>query len=57
VGSQDDEHGVGLVKVRASRGGNTMEQNAVHVFHFADGKVTSVWLHNYDQAAGDAFWQ
>jgi uncharacterized protein len=53
----NDEHGVALVKVRASRGDRTMEQNVVHVFHLADGKVKEFWLHNFDQATVDAFWQ
>ena len=52
----NDEHGVGLIKVRASRGDRTMEQNAVHVFHFTGGQVSEVWVHNDDQAATDAFF-
>ena len=53
----NDEHGVALVKVQASRGDRAMEQNVVHVFHLADGKVKEFWLHNFDQATVDAFWQ
>jgi uncharacterized protein len=53
----NDEHAVALVKVRATRGGRTLEQNAVHVWHMADGQVTEYWLHPYDQAEADAFWQ
>ncbi len=53
----NDEHAVALVRVRGSRGDRTMEQNAVHVFHMVDGKVKEYWLHNFDQAASDAFWQ
>jgi uncharacterized protein len=52
----NDEHGVGLVRVRASRGDRTMEQNAVHVYHFTGGQVSEVWVHNDDQAAADAFF-
>jgi uncharacterized protein len=52
----NDEHGVALIKVRASRGDRTMEQNAVHVWHLADGKVHEYWLFTDDQAAADDFF-
>ncbi len=53
----NDEHGVGLVSVRATRGERTLEQNAVHVWHMSDGQATEYWLHAYDQTEVDAFWK
>ena len=39
----DDEHGVALVVIRASRGGRSVEVNEAHVFHMRDGKVVEFW--------------
>ena len=52
----NDEHGVSLAKVRAERGGKTLEDNAVLVFHIRDGKTSEVWLHPGDVYAGDEFF-
>lgn len=48
-----DEHAVILNKVRATRGGNTLEQNQVVVMHVKGGKIAEVWLHFSDQQAMD----
>jgi ketosteroid isomerase-like protein len=52
----NDEHGVGLVHATAKRGDASWEGNIVHVFHFSDGSVTEVWVHEQDQYATDEFW-
>jgi uncharacterized protein len=49
----DDEHGVALVVVTASRGGRTVEVNAVDAMHLRDGKVVEVWTVPTDQYAFD----
>ena len=49
----DDEHGVALVVVTASRGGRTVKVNAVDVMHLRDGKVVEVWTVPTDQYAFD----
>jgi len=48
-----DDHAVVLNKVRASRGGKTLEQQQVVVMHIRDGKVAEVWLQFSDQQAMD----
>lgn len=53
----DDEHGVALVVVNASRGGRSVEVNEAHVFHLHDGKVTEFWnastdMYAYDEVIG-----
>jgi len=49
----DDEHGVALVGLTASRGGRSIKVNAVDVMHLRDGKVTEVWAIPADQYAFD----
>jgi ketosteroid isomerase-like protein len=49
----DDEHGVALVVLTASRGGRTIKVNAVNVMHLRDGKVVEVWAVPTDQYAFD----
>jgi ketosteroid isomerase-like protein len=49
----DDEHGVALVVVTASRGGRTVMVNAVDAMHLRDGKVVEVWTVPTDQYAFD----
>lgn len=49
----DDEHGVALVVVTASRGGRTVKVNAVDAMHLRDGKVMEVWTVPTDQYAFD----
>jgi len=49
----DDEHGVALVALSASRGGRSVNVNAVDVMHLRDGKVVEVWTVPVDQYAFD----
>lgn len=49
----DDEHGVALVVLTASRGGRSVEVNEAHVFHMRDGKVTEFWNASTDMYAFD----
>jgi ketosteroid isomerase-like protein len=49
----DDEHGVALAVLTASRGGRSFELNEVQVFHLRDGKVVEVWIAPTDQYATD----
>jgi len=49
----DDEHGVALVRMTASRGGKTAITNVAHVFHLRDGTVTEFWDASTDQYAFD----
>ncbi len=52
----NDVHGVGLIHVAAERGGRTIDERAVNVFHISDGKVTEAWYYPEDISAYDAFW-
>lgn len=49
----DDEHGVALVAVTASRDGRSINVNGVHVMHLRGGKVTEFWNTSTDQYAID----
>ena len=50
-----DDHAVILNKVRATRSGQTQEQDQVVVMHLRDGKISEVWLQFSDQQALDEF--
>lgn len=52
----NDEHGVALVTVSASRGGESFEGRVIHVFHMSDGKMTEFWSYPEDQSSYDEFW-
>jgi uncharacterized protein len=49
----DDEHGVALVTLTASRGGRSAEVKEAHVFHLRDGRVTEFWNASTDMYAYD----
>jgi uncharacterized protein len=49
----DDEHGVALAVLTASRGGRSVEVNEAHVFHMRDGKVVEFWNASTDMYAVD----
>jgi ketosteroid isomerase-like protein len=49
----DDEHGVALVTVMASRGSRNIKVDGAHVMHLRDGKVTEFWDTATDQYAID----
>jgi ketosteroid isomerase-like protein len=51
----NDDHAVLLNKTRATRGGNTLEQDQVVVMHIQAGKVVEAWLQFSDQQALDEF--
>ena len=53
----NDEHGVALVNVTASRGGKSIDQPSVNVFHMKDGKMTEFWAFTEDPTEWDAFWE
>ncbi len=52
----NDEHGVALTRGSAQRGGKSLDNNGVQVFHIRDGKAIESWMHPGDQAATDEFW-
>jgi uncharacterized protein len=52
----NDEHGVVLATAKAERGGKTLSDNGVQVFHLRDGKVTESWIHPSDQYEADEFF-
>lgn len=52
----NDDHGVALVTVTATRGDKSFEGNVVHVFHMHDDKMTEFWAFNEDQSLFDEFW-
>jgi ketosteroid isomerase-like protein len=52
----NDDHAIGMVKTTGERGGRTLNDNGVQVFHIDDGKVTESWFHPGDQYADDEFW-
>src|SRR6266511_3374360 len=52
----NDEHGVVLATAKAEKGGKTLSDNGVQVFHLRDGKVTESWLHPSDQYEADEFF-
>ena len=49
----NDDHTVILNSVRASRGGQVLEQQQVVVLHIRDGKVAETWLQFSEQQAMD----
>ena len=49
----DDEHGVVLVAITASRGGRSIEVNEAHVSHLRDGKIVEFWGATTDMYAED----
>jgi uncharacterized protein len=49
----NDDHAVILNTVRASRGGQVLEQQQVVVLHIRDGKVSETWLQFSEQQAMD----
>ena len=50
----DDEHGVSLVDVTASRGGQTIRSYDAHIFHLRDGKIVEFWNGSSDPYSFDA---
>lgn len=52
----NDDHAVALVTMHVERDGKALDGNAVHIYHVDDGRVTSAWIVQEDQAAWDEFW-
>lgn len=52
----DDEHVFAAYGVSAERGGKSLRDSAVLVFHVRDGRVTEVWGTSGDQYLADDFW-
>ncbi len=52
----NDDHGVALVTVSATRGDKSFEGRVVHVFHMRDGKMTEFWAFPEDSNLFDEFW-
>ena len=51
----DDEHGVALMYLSASKGGRSIEINDVHVVHMRDGKIVEFWDASPQQDVLDEF--
>jgi uncharacterized protein len=51
----NDDHAVILNRVKATRGGQILEQNQVVVMHFKGGKIAESWLHFSNQQDMDEF--
>lgn len=52
----NDDHGVALVTVSATRGDKTLEDRVIHVFHMRDGKMTEFWAFSENQDSFNDFW-
>lgn len=52
----NDTHGVVLQSARASRGGKSIEIQAMGVFHFSGGKITEAWFHDLDPYTADRWY-
>lgn len=52
----NDDHGVALVNVSATRGNKSFEGRSVHVFHMRDGELTEFWDFPENPAELDEFW-
>ena len=52
----DDEHTVGLHLATGERGGRTLEDHEVVVFHVRDDKVVEVWQYVENQYTYDEFF-
>ena len=52
----NDDHGVALVNISATRGDKSIEARIVHVFHMRGGKMTEFWAVSEDQDLFDEFW-
>ena len=52
----NDEHGVALQTLRATKGDRSIEIRSVAIYHFRDGKVSEWWTVDMNQAESDAFY-
>jgi uncharacterized protein len=51
-----DRHAAALVRETAERQGKKLDQNSVHLYHVANGKVTEGWFYPGDPYTDDEFW-
>ena len=52
----NDEHGVGMVNMTASREGKELNAKEVQVSHIKDGKIIEAWSFPEDVRVSDEFW-
>ena len=52
----DDEHGVMLQRITATKGGQTIEIKTVNVFHISDGQITEMWSMDDNPYEADPFY-
>lgn len=52
----NDERGVAVLRISGERAGRTLQDRAVQLFEFRDGKVSGRWLYPGDAHAVDRFW-
>lgn len=52
----DDEHGIMLQRVRATKQGHSADIRTVNIFHFDDGKISEMWSWDEDPYLADAFY-
>jgi uncharacterized protein len=52
----NDEHGVALCTLSASRGNRSVDLPVVNVSHLSEGKITEFWTANADPQAYLDFW-
>lgn len=48
-----DDHAISLVSWRLTRGDRTIDVDRVVVYRIADGKITEIWVRDWDQYAYD----
>ena len=54
--TSSDDHVVVLTHETAQRGGKTLSDNNVHIWHVKDGKATEFWAVSLDQDEMTEFW-
>lgn len=52
----DDDHGIQLQTITATKGGKTVTLRTINVFHFDGDKVSEMWSVDMDQHEADAFY-
>jgi ketosteroid isomerase-like protein len=52
----DDEHGVMLQRIAATKAGKTIEINTVNVFHISGGQITEMWSMDDNPYEADPFY-
>lgn len=52
----NDQHGIGVYNVKATRDGKTLEWRQVNVYHFRDGKIAEAWINVHEFEAWNKFF-